>query len=584
MNILSKGNMKLRTKLITISLLLLTLPSLIIGLVGYYESKQQLNSFGEVGLRNSVRFTISMIEMLDNEVKNGNLSIEDAQEKVKQMMLGRKDAKGIRPINKRFDLGENGYLSAFSKDGIQLVHPKLEGKNVYDLVDKDNKPFVKELIQKGLNGGGFTTYYWSLPNDETTIAPKIVYTELDPRWGWIVSAGTYMSDFNKGATIVLYILLVTLGGSLLAGGGISWLFANHITRPIVRLSEQAAEVASGNLLDKPLVLARGDEIGRLVEAFNQMVGHLRQMLRQVGASSVLLASSSEELTANAEQSTKASEHIALIAQEVTESTKIQASNLTEGILAAQKLAKGIDDITLSTQEMAASALRTTEVAIGGNSSIQKAVSQMQTIQNTIIELDSLIRDLGKHSMQIGHIVDVITGIAEQTNLLSLNAAIEAARAGEHGRGFAVVADEVRKLASQSSESAKQITALIKSIQEQTGRAVHSMEKGSNEFAVGIRMVNEAGISFDHINQAFAIVSNQVDKAQTSSQEISRETEKIVSFINTILEAANNTALATDNASAATEQQLATMEEITSSSIALAKMAEELRSIVDRFRI
>jgi len=62
--------------------------------------------------------------------------------------------------------------------------------------------------------------------------------------------------------------------------------------------------------------------------------------------------------------------------------------------------------------------------------------------------------------RIGSIIQTINGISDQTNLLALNAAIESARAGEAGRGFAVVAEEVRNLAFSTTESAKEISALI----------------------------------------------------------------------------------------------------------------------------
>lgn len=572
----------LRVKFFTISLLLVALPSLVIGLVGFQESKQQLNTFGEVSLKNSVRFTISLIQTLDDEVKKGTLTREDAQERVKQAMLGPKDQTGKRPINKQYDLGENGYLSAFGKDGIQVVHPKLEGQNVLDLKDKEGKPFVKELIEKGINGGGFTTYYWTLPNDDQTLAPKIVYTELDPRWGWVISAGTYLADFNKGASNVLNLLLFTLGLFLLGGALVVWLFSNHIIRPIVHLSGQVVEVANGNLQVELRTMSRQDEIGHLNKAFNQMVDHLREMLREVRDSSELVAAASEELMASAEQSAKASEHIALTAHEITESTKLQASSLTEGMAAAHTLAKGIEAITSHAEQMAGSATQTTAVAVEGNTSIQKAVSQMNTIHSTILVLEQLIRGLGERSNQIGHIVEVISRLSEQTNLLSLNAAIEAARAGEQGRGFAVVADEVRKLAAQSAESAKQITNLIQGIQEQTAKAVDTMEKGSKEFALGIEVVNEAGASFDHITSAVTVVTNQIDQVLASSTVISEETKSILAFMQTISQAAHANSLSTDHVSAATEQQLATMEEISTSSMSLAKRAEELRAVLERF--
>ena len=72
-----------------------------------------------------------------------------------------------------------------------------------------------------------------------------------------------------------------------------------------------------------------------------------------------------------------------------------------------------------------------------------AVAGMDQLGVATEQLASRISDLGKHSAQIGAIVETIDEIASQTNLLALNAAIEAARAGEHGKGFAVVRGCIR---------------------------------------------------------------------------------------------------------------------------------------------
>ncbi len=100
-----------------------------------------------------------------------------------------------------------------------------------------------------------------------------------------------------------------------------------------------------------------------------------------------------------------------------------------------------------------------------SASMEEVSAQVQTLSDTARNLDQMGKNLHQDTEKIDHVIGFIRNVAQQTNLLGLNAAIEAARVGEAGRGFAVVADEVRKLSSDSTQSAKDITETLKSIQE-----------------------------------------------------------------------------------------------------------------------
>ncbi len=84
-----------------------------------------------------------------------------------------------------------------------------------------------------------------------------------------------------------------------------------------------------------------------------------------------------------------------------------------------------------------------------------------------------VQKLEERMKQVEHIVSVVSAIASQTNLLALNASIEAARA-EHGRGFAVVAEEVRKLADESDHSARNISQLLRNMQDEVQQVAMKM--------------------------------------------------------------------------------------------------------------
>lgn len=107
----------LRTKLILMCLLLMAIPCIVVGSMGYFESKNQLNELGKKQLQSDVRLVLSMIKTLNDEVKKGHLTLNEAQEKVRQEILGPKNAEGKRPIPTKFNLGENGYFFVYDEHG-----------------------------------------------------------------------------------------------------------------------------------------------------------------------------------------------------------------------------------------------------------------------------------------------------------------------------------------------------------------------------------------------------------------------------------------------------------------------------------
>jgi methyl-accepting chemotaxis protein len=386
---------------------------------------------------------------------------------------------------------------------------------------------------------------------------------------------------NQNASrMIIIISVIALALSLTLG----WVISRMISRPLEVIMKEVQQVANGNLAVESIKVHAQDDIGQLAQAFNIMVGHLQDLVKQVNESAAMVAASAQQLMAGSEQSAQAAGQIASTITEVAQGAERQLQSVDNTSAVVEQMSAGIQEKAASSTNVAGSVDKTSSAAQGGNKAVELAMTQMSHIERTVSESAAMVTKLGERSQQIDQIVTTISDIAGQTNLLALNAAIEAARAGEHGRGFAVVAEEVRKLAEQSREAAKKIADLIGDIQAETTHAVAAMDDGTQEVKRGTEVVNNAGQTFKEIAALVEQVSGQVREIAAAIQQMAGGSGEIVNEVQEIDKISKQMAERTQTISAATEEQSASMEEVAASSQSLAKMAEELQAAVKKFTV
>ncbi|HJV44211.1 MAG TPA: methyl-accepting chemotaxis protein [Bacillota bacterium] len=559
-------------KLTSIVITLLLIVSLAVASIGYKVAHKQIEDAAGIELDGCANITTGLVLAGDIEdLKNGNLQNLN---KVENQINWTVDHKAI--FKNASIMTVDGKLLAVDKrlkqQGFKAGDTFYIDKKAVDEVKTMKHSAYSELYQFG--GFERKTGYAPIFKDHDPNKEMIALMAIDFDAS-IITNRTYqilLLPFVAGTIVTILAMII------------AYFIIQRMVRPIISVSAQVKEIASGNLTVKPLNIQSKDEVGYLASDMNLMVSRLRQLIGQIMESSEQTAATSEQLSASAEITGESSTQISISINDVADGATKQADRANQIVSMMDAAVEEIDEGGRLASKTTQNAVESTEVSKQGEKSIQEAITHLEFVNKTVSFATESIQKLGQRSEEISGIITIITDISNQTNLLALNAAIEAARAGEQGRGFAVVADEVRKLAEQSKQAAEQITELIRDIQAETSVTVRTMESNQEAVHNQVTMIQQGGEALKSIVKKVENTEMSVEQIQKTFESVRSHVLGVMNAIKEISDIIEQSASVAQEVAATTEEQTASVQEISASSTELAILAEKLQSEVKQFRI
>ncbi|CAD5203821.1 Methyl-accepting chemotaxis sensor/transducer protein [Pseudomonas sp. FEN] len=449
------------------------------------------------------------------------------------------DLGSISAIINSLNFGGHGQAFIVSADGKILIHPdsKLILKNLTDAypagapkisaglkdVEVDGKHQFISFTH--VNGVSSVDWYVALVLDKDT-------------------AFSMLSEFRTSAIIAMVIAVIIIIALL-------GLLIRVLMQPLHLMGRAMHDIAEGEGdLTKRLTIHGHDEFGTLGMSFNRFVERVHTSIREV-------ASATGQVNEVALRVVSASNSSMLNSDQQANRTSSVAAAINQLGAAAQEIAQ---NAALASQHSS----EARDLAEDGQQVVDKTISAMQQLSAKISDSCGNIETLNSHTVNIGQILEVITGISQQTNLLALNAAIEAARAGEAGRGFAVVADEVRNLAHRTQDSAQQVQKMIEELQVGAREAVSVMTDSQRQSEASVSIANQAGERLGSVTQRIGEIDGMNQSVATATEEQTAVVESInvdITEINTLNQEGVENLQSTLRACADLEQQAARLKHL-----------------------
>lgn len=525
------------------------------------------------------------------------IPVYDVNGKLDNVIFCCEDGFKLSDITSDHKAGNNraSYLISL-RTGLTIAseeHDLVADQNLFDMAtETNNKEYIAcmNAIRNGdtniskytSNGEKYICAYERIKNTDWMAVNTVPYSD-------------FQSDISAMATkVAIYVAIFTLLSVLVVAFVVTFSI-----KPLDNVKKAINEIATGNAdLTKRITSASKDEVGAVVNGFNQFEDKLHGIISDIKNSKEALTTVGAQMNSNAKETTESITAVYTNIENMKDQILTQADSVNLTATAVTEISSNIESLErmIETQASGVSqASSAVEQMIGNISSVNNSVEQMAVSFDSLLNnansgvtkqeiVSKKIKEIENQSEALQDANHVISKIASQTNLLAMNAAIEAAHAGDAGRGFSVVADEIKKLsdtsARESNKISEQLDQIILSITEvvqasgestDTFKQLTNLIDSTNEIVRQIKYaMDEQNSGSKQISEALHVMNDNTAEVKQASHEMSIGNQSILSEI--------------QNLQNATNLMKSSMEQIVNSANLINKTGQEMRLIAPQMQI
>ena len=390
-----------------------------------------------------------------------------------------------------------------------------------------------------------------------------------------------VSDFVQATDKLLAVTLAVIVAAILVAVLIGYYMMRTVGRPLNQMCSLMEEGEQGNLRVRT-EFRRADEIGRLGQSFNRMMGQISALVDQTNASAKEVLITAEELAEASGNLPNGRRNRGRHGTDCAGSGSLAMEAERENQL-AENIGVRMSKVSDTNQVIAAAADRVLRVTGEGAQHMDSLVEKSTRINQVNRAIVQNAEKLKDNTASIHKILELMSEITHQTNVLSINATIEAARAGAAGSGFMVVANEVRSLADRSKESIQTVGAMILDIRREVQGSVDALTSASPLFDEQLHSVQEAQGVFDNVRHEMDALLTEISESTHAVEVLIDSQLALTDSISEASSIVQETSAATEEVASMSSEQFKVSEKLVGLSSRLEELSEGLRKSLVMFR-